>query len=44
MKSIKHWKLIRNHNHQIEISCDHGYKMHIFVLENDLLRIAFTKK
>lgn len=43
MKSIKHWKLIRNHNHQIEISCDHGYKMHIFVLENDLLRIAFTK-
>ena len=43
MKTIKNWQFIKNHNHRIDISCDHGYQLHIFVLENDMLRVAFTK-
>ena len=43
MKTLKNWQFIKNHNHRIDISCDHGYQLHIFVLENDMLRVAFTK-
>ena len=43
MKTIKNWLFVENHNHRIYISCDHGYPLHIFVLENDMLRVAFTK-
>ncbi|HHF3660672.1 TPA: TIM-barrel domain-containing protein, partial [Haemophilus influenzae] len=43
MKTIKNWQFVENHNHRIDIACDHSYQMHIFVLENDLLRVAFTK-
>lgn len=43
MKTVKNWRFIENKNHRIDIACDHQYKLHIFVLENDILRVAFTK-
>ena len=33
MKTIKNWQFAENHNHRIDIACDHSYQMHIFVLE-----------
>ncbi|OOF66542.1 hypothetical protein BKG95_10045 [Rodentibacter pneumotropicus] len=35
MKTVKNWRFIKDHNHRIDIACEHGFQLHIFVLEND---------
>lgn len=43
MKSLKSWRLIAHQNNQIDIDCEYGIQLHIFVLEQDIFRIAFSR-
>lgn len=43
MKTLKNWKFIRQENNRLDIQCDYGWKLHIFVLEQDIFRIAFSQ-
>ena len=42
MKTLKQWQFIKNEKNRIDLACDHGFILHIFVLENDIIRVAFT--
>ena len=43
MKTLKQWQFIKNEKNRIDLACDHGFILHIFVLENDIIRVAFTR-
>ncbi|SMB87648.1 alpha-glucosidase [Pasteurella testudinis DSM 23072] len=43
MKTLKNWQLIGQANNRIDIQCDYCWKLHIFVLEQDIFRIAFSQ-
>lgn len=37
-------KFSRHENNRIDIQCERDIGLHIFVLEKDIFRIAFTRK
>ena len=43
MKTLKNWQLINQENNRIDIQCEHGWKLHIFILEEDIFRVAFSQ-
>ncbi|PJG84722.1 TIM-barrel domain-containing protein [Conservatibacter flavescens] len=43
MKTLKQVTLLKNENNRIDIQCEHQWKLHIFVLEQDIFRVAFTQ-
>lgn len=43
MKTLKLIKFLKEENNRIDIACERDYFLHIFVLENDIIRIAFSK-
>ena len=43
MKTLKNWNLQCQQNNRIDIECEYGFFLHIFVLEEDIFRIAFSK-
>ncbi|UJF18262.1 glycoside hydrolase family 31 protein [Vibrio sp. SS-MA-C1-2] len=44
MKSVKNWQFINHKNNEIILSCDNKHSLHIFVLENHLIRVLFKRK
>lgn len=36
MKTLKQWQFIKNEKNRIDLACDHGFILHIFVLEMTL--------
>ncbi|QLB14003.1 alpha-glucosidase [Mannheimia granulomatis] len=42
MKTLKNWQFSKNVNNRIDIQCERGIGLHIFVLEQDIFRVAFT--
>ncbi len=43
MKTLKLIKFVKAENNRIDIECERNYLLHIFVLENDIIRVAFSK-
>lgn len=43
MKVLKNWQFITQENNHINIQCERGIGLHIFILEKDIFRIAFTR-
>lgn len=43
MKTLKNWRFSKHENNRIDIECERGIGLHIFVLDQDIFRIAFTK-
>ncbi|OBW95435.1 glycoside hydrolase family 31 protein [Gallibacterium salpingitidis] len=43
MKTLKNWIYQKQANNQIDIECEHNFKLHIFVLEEDIFRVAFSR-
>ncbi|TNH08473.1 glycoside hydrolase family 31 protein [Testudinibacter sp. TR-2022] len=43
MKILKNWEFIHQENNRIDIQCDYSWKLHIFVLEQDIFRVAFSQ-
>lgn len=43
MKTLKLIKFLKEENNRIDIACERDYFLHIFVLENDIIRVAFSK-
>ncbi|MDU8925578.1 glycoside hydrolase family 31 protein [Pasteurellaceae bacterium LIM206] len=43
MKTLKNWKLVKSSNNRIDLQTDHHWMLHIFVLEQDIFRVAFTQ-
>ncbi|WP_375749206.1 TIM-barrel domain-containing protein [Vibrio sp. HN007] len=44
MKSIKQWQFKAAENNRIDIECDGRHLLHIFVLEQDIIRVMFKNK
>ena len=44
MKTLKLIRFLKNENNRIDIECERGYILHIFVLEQDIIRVAFSKQ
>ncbi|GLO62667.1 glucosidase [Vibrio sp. MACH09] len=44
MKSVKQWQLIKQENNRIDLQCDDRHLLHIFVLEQDVIRVMFQNK
>lgn len=42
MKTLKQAKFLHQQDNRVDIQCERGYILHIFVLEQDIIRIAFT--
>lgn len=43
MKTLKNWKFIKSENNRVDIQCERDVGLHIFVLEEDIFRIAFAR-
>ena len=43
MKTLKKWQLISHQNNRIDIQCEHNVKLHLFVLEEKVIRVAFSQ-
>ncbi|MCW9732285.1 glycoside hydrolase family 31 protein [Avibacterium sp. 20-15] len=43
MKNLKHWTIKKQDNNRIDIACEYGLSLHLFILENDLFRVAFSR-
>ncbi|PJG84152.1 TIM-barrel domain-containing protein [Caviibacterium pharyngocola] len=43
MKTLKSANYLKEENNRIDIECDHGYLLHLFILEDDIIRVAFSK-
>lgn len=43
MKTLKNATFLKQENNRIDIQCERDYQLHIFVLEEDIIRVAFTK-
>ncbi|MDG3086509.1 glycoside hydrolase family 31 protein [Vibrio hannami] len=44
MKSVKQWQFKATENNRIDIECDGRHLLHIFVLEQDIIRVMFKNK
>ncbi|HBO37485.1 MAG TPA: alpha-glucosidase [Pasteurellaceae bacterium] len=44
MKTLKLIKFLKEERNRIDIECERDYLLHIFILEEDIIRIAFSKK
>ncbi|MEI6898036.1 MAG: glycoside hydrolase family 31 protein [Psychromonas sp.] len=44
MKTLKNWKFKQKNNNEIILSCDEKHTLHLFVLENNLIRVLFKRK
>lgn len=43
MKVLKSVAFLQNENNRVDIRCERGYILHIFVLEQDVIRVAFSR-
>lgn len=43
MKTLKGWQFLKNENHRVDFQCEYGYQLHLFILEEDMIRVAFVK-
>lgn len=43
MKTLKNWTYQQHINNRIDIECEYHLKLHIFVLEEDIFRVAFSQ-
>ncbi|WGE57393.1 glycoside hydrolase family 31 protein [Actinobacillus equuli] len=43
MKTLNLIKFLKEENNRIDIECERDYLLHIFVLEKDIIRVAFSK-
>ncbi|KGQ69547.1 alpha-glucosidase [Chelonobacter oris] len=43
MKTLKNWQLLNQDNNRIDIQCEYHWKLHIFVLEDDIFRVVFSQ-
>lgn len=44
MKTLKQARFLKQEGNRIDIQCERDYVMHIYVLEQDIIRVAFTQK
>lgn len=44
MKTLKQATFLRREGNRIDIQCERDYILHIYVLEQDIIRVAFTQK
>ncbi|WP_443092531.1 TIM-barrel domain-containing protein [Basfia succiniciproducens] len=44
MKTLKQAKFLKQEGNRIDIQCERDYVLHLFVLEQDIIRVAFTRK
>ena len=44
MKTVKQWRFLQQQNNRIDIECDGRHQLHIFVLEQDIIRVMFKNK
>ncbi len=44
MKTLKLINFLKNENNRVDIQCERNYVLHIFVLEQDIIRVAFSKE
>ncbi|WP_439235138.1 TIM-barrel domain-containing protein [Lonepinella koalarum] len=44
MKTLKLIKLLKNEHNRVDIQCERDYVLHIFVLEQEMFRVAFSQK
>lgn len=44
MKTLKLVKFLQQENNRVDIQCDQGYILHLFVLEQDIIRVAFSQQ
>ncbi|MEE6076153.1 TIM-barrel domain-containing protein [Avibacterium paragallinarum] len=42
MKTLKNWKIINQESNRIDLECEYGIKLHLFILEQDIFRVAFS--
>ncbi|MFC0309317.1 TIM-barrel domain-containing protein [Gallibacterium trehalosifermentans] len=43
MKTLKNWSFKSNEKNRIDIECEHNWYLHIFILEEDIFRVAFSQ-
>ncbi len=43
MKTIRNWQFKQQNNNEIILSCDDKHTLHLFVLENHLIRVLFQR-
>lgn len=44
MKTLKLVKFLQQQNNRIDIQCEQDYVLHLFVLEQDIIRVAFSRQ
>ena len=44
MKTLKQARFLKQEGNRVDIQCERDYVMHIYVLEQDIIRVAFTQK
>lgn len=44
MKTLKQAQFLKQEGNRVDIQCERDYILHIFVLEQDIIRVAFTQK
>ncbi|GAL27303.1 alpha-glucosidase [Vibrio variabilis] len=44
MKTIRNWQFVQQNDNEIILSCDDKHALHLFVLENHLIRVLFKRR
>ncbi|MFU2080654.1 TIM-barrel domain-containing protein [Avibacterium endocarditidis] len=42
MKTLKRWQYVKQAENHIQLECEYQFSLHIFILEQDIFRIAFS--